>query len=74
MLARSTLVGMQEPQSVGRVKSIVPTSFLCRNESNQKLIKAESGSKEANDKVYEKIYSCIANYLYVYGNEWRVCF
>ena len=50
MLARSTLQGMLEPQFVGRVKSIVPTSFLCAVTIIQHLLEAKSGSKEANDK------------------------
>jgi hypothetical protein len=54
MLARSTLVGMQEPQYVGRVKSMVPTSFLCRHETIQKLLEAEPGGREAKQYRHEE--------------------
>ena len=50
MLARSTVQGMQEPPLVGRVRSIVPTSFLCRNEINSNFKDAESGDEEAGKK------------------------
>lgn len=49
MLARSDFVGMREPQIVGRVKSIVPTSFLCRSQNNNNTLWAEFGDEEADN-------------------------
>ena len=66
MLARSTLVGMQEPQYVGRVKSMVPTSFLCRHETIQKLLEAELGGGEAKFNKYEQ--SIIVIHFHVHFN------
>ena len=47
-------MGMREPRFVGRVKSIVPTSFLCRNRNNPITIKAELGDREVDRKSNEK--------------------
>jgi len=61
MLARSTIQGMQEPQAVGRVKSIVPTFFCAVENLINNFLKAESGSKEANIKIYEEICLNVVN-------------
>ena len=54
MLARSTVQGMQEPPFVGRVKSIVPTSFLCRNQNNPKTLEAELGDGDGKGLIKMK--------------------
>lgn len=41
--------GHARASSCGTSKSIVPTSFLCRNPTNSKTLKAESGDKEAEE-------------------------
>ena len=54
-------VGHARASSCGTGKSIVPTSFLCRQSSSNNILKAESGDKEAGKIWYDKkILSIIA--------------
>ena len=66
MLARSTLQGMQEPQVVGRVKSMVPTSFLCRHETIPKLLEAEPGGGEVCGDDYAETVVVIILFFFVH--------